>query len=95
MNQTFLLGNLRLIAVGVIMFCAGKGWLSSDVLGLFSQIGPPLGIVLGPYIWSVYVNLGKKLVPKDSIAVAKEDVAGEAIPGAQVMIKKPLVNVVG
>jgi hypothetical protein len=69
MTQDALLGQLRLIMVGVLAYAAGKGWLSSDTLGLFSQVGTPLGLLAGPWIWSVYVNINKKLVRVESVVI--------------------------
>jgi len=69
MTQDALLGQLRLIMVGVLAYAAGKGWLSSDTLGLFSQVGPAVGLLAGPWIWSIYVNINKKLVRVESVVI--------------------------
>ena len=63
------MGQLRLILVALLAYAAGKGWVSSDTLGLFSQIGPPIGLLIAPWVWSIYSNLGKKVVRAEAAVV--------------------------
>lgn len=95
MNQTFFLGQLRLIAIGVIAYAAGKGWLSSADSTLLGAILPPVGLLVGPWAWSLYVNIDKKLVPSDSVAIEKASVVGAAVPGTTVAVPADTVKVVG
>jgi hypothetical protein len=62
MSQDFLLGQLRLILVGVLAYASGRGWILADTYGVLMQISTPFGAVAGPWIWSIYCNIGKKLV---------------------------------
>lgn len=74
MTQDFFLGQLRLIAVAVIAFCAGKGWLSTDTTTLMGTLLAPVGLLFGPWAWSIYSNFNRKLVPHDAPA---SNVAGK------------------
>lgn len=101
MTQDFFLGQLRLIAVGLIAYAAGRGWLSTADSTLAGAILPPIGLLLGPWIWSLYVNIGKKLVPHDSVAI--KQLSGAPIreetlkptTGLLAIENGPLVKVVG
>lgn len=69
MTQDFFMGQLRLIAIGIIAYLAGSGHLSASDASAATAILTPIGLLAAPYLWSLYVNVGKKLVPSDSIAV--------------------------
>ncbi|MDE2471874.1 MAG: hypothetical protein KGL35_24900 [Bradyrhizobium sp.] len=71
MTQDFFLGQLRLIAVAFIAYASGKGWLSSSDSTLLGAILPPAGLLIGPWAWSIYSNLNKKLVPHDATIIPK------------------------
>ena len=73
MTQDFFLGQLRLIAVALIAFSTGKGWLSAADSSLAGAILPPIGLLLGPWLWSIYSNINKKLVPHNSVAIQHTD----------------------
>lgn len=74
MTYDFFMGQLRLIAVALIAFATGKGWLSSADATFISALLPPIGAICGIWIWSIYRNVNSKLVPKDSVAIAAESV---------------------
>lgn len=95
MNQTFFLGQLRLICVALIAYATGKGWLSAADSSLAGAILPPIGLIVGPWAWSIYVNLNKKLVPANSVAIEKEATVGPAIVGTQIAVPADTVKVVG
>src|SRR5258708_3289550 len=95
MTQTFLMGQLRLLLVATLAYAAGKGLITSADSGLLISIATPLGAIAAPWIWSIYTNIGKKLVPKESVAIAKEDTVGGAIVGATIAVPKDVVKVVG
>lgn len=80
MTQDFFLGQLRLLLVAVLSYATGKGWLTTADSSLAASILTPLGLLLGPWIWSLYVNVGKKLVPKDSVAIAPHTPMDAAAP---------------
>jgi hypothetical protein len=94
-TQTFFLGQLRLVIVAFIAYATGRGWLTPADSGLAGSILPPIGALIGPWIWSIYVNINSKLVPKDSVAISKDDVKGAAVTGATVAIPADTVKVVG
>lgn len=94
MTQDFFLGQLRLIAIAVISFATGKGWLSAADSSLAGALLPPVGLLLGPWIWSIYSNVNKKLVPHDSVAVESANVVGATAKGASVSVQG-LAKVVG
>jgi hypothetical protein len=73
MTQDFFMGQLRLIAVGIIAYCAGKGYLSTADSTLAGAILPPIGLLFGPWLWSLYVNFNGKMVPRDSVAIQHID----------------------
>lgn len=78
MTQQFFLGQLRLIAIALIAYATGRGWLSTTDSSLLGAILPPVGLIIGPWIWSIYSNLNMKLMPKNSIAIPAEHVANAA-----------------
>lgn len=86
MTPDFFLGQLRLIAVALIAFATGKGWLSSADSTMLGAILPPVGLLIGPWLWSIYANVNRKLVPADSVAIAKEHIAGAAVVGNTVTV---------
>jgi hypothetical protein len=69
MNQALFLSELRKIALVVIAYCLGKGWLSAADSSLIGGLLPGVGLLAGPWLWGLYTMLDKKLVPQDSIAV--------------------------
>lgn len=69
MTYDFFMGQLRLIVISFLAFSAGKGWLSTADSTFATAVLTPLGLIAGPWIWSVYRNLGKKLVPSEAVAV--------------------------
>lgn len=69
MNQALFLAELRKIALVVIAYCLGKGWLSAADSSLIGGLLPGVGLLAGPWLWGFYTMLNKKLVPQDSIAV--------------------------
>ena len=73
MTQDFFLGQLRLIAVAVIAYFTGTGKLSSADGTLIGAVGAPALLLFGPWLWSIYSNLNRKLVPKDSVAIQHTD----------------------
>lgn len=88
MTQTFFLGQLRLMAVAIIAYGTGKGWFTPADSGLISGLLGPIGLLAGPWLWSIYSNVNSKLVPKDSVAIAADHVAAGyvATPGAMVKL---------
>lgn len=84
MSQDFLLGQLRLIVVGIIMYCSGRGLLSPADSGFIISMLAPIGLIAGPWIWSIYSNLNMKLVPHDSVAIEPHAITGGAVVGATV-----------
>jgi hypothetical protein len=68
MTQTLFLSQLRNLALIVIAYCAGRGWLSSQDSGAITAVLVPVGAIAGPWIWSIYVNLNSRLVHVDSAA---------------------------
>lgn len=87
MTQDFFLGQLRLIAVAIIAFATGKGWLSAADSSLLGAILPPVALLIGPWAWSIYSNLNRKLVPGNSVAISGEHVLGATAPGSTVYVK--------
>lgn len=79
MTKDFFLGQLRLLLIGLLAFATGKGWLSTADSTLAVSIITPLGLLCGPWIWSLYVNIGQKLVPKDSVAISGDTPRAEMI----------------
>lgn len=74
MTQDFLMGQLRLIAIALIAFASGRGWLSASDAGTITAVLTPVGLIAAPWIWSVWRNLNGKVVPGDSVAVHASDV---------------------
>lgn len=75
MTQDFVLGQLRIALVGVLAYAGGRGWLTPADAGLLTVLGSSLGPIIVPWAWSIYANTNTKLVPKNSIAIAPENVA--------------------
>lgn len=73
MTQDFFLGQLRLIMVGVIAYFTGTGKLTPTDASALTAVLIPVGLLLGPWAWSLYVNIGKKLVPQASVAIQMTD----------------------
>lgn len=69
MTYDFFMGQLRLIAIGIIAYLAGSGRLTATDASALTAVMVPVGLLAGPYIWSLYRNIGMKLVPHDSIAI--------------------------
>lgn len=69
MNQTLFLSQLRVIILVGISFAAGKGWLSSADSGVITSILTPLGVIAGPWIWSIYSNINSKIVPQHALVI--------------------------
>lgn len=82
MNYDFFMGQLRIAAVALISFAGGKGWLSNADSSTVTALLPVIGALIGPWAWSIYRNINMKLVPKDSVAIARDDVADTAHPSA-------------
>lgn len=78
MTQDFFLGQLRLMAIATIAYAAGRGWLTSADSGFISALMIPIGLLFGPWLWSIYRNINMKLVPKDSVAIAADNVLNHA-----------------
>jgi hypothetical protein len=95
MSQENLLKELRMLLIAFLAYASGKGWVTATDAGLLTQIATPIGLLAGPWIWSVYTSWGKKLVPHDSVAIAKSEVVGAAAPGLTVGIPGDTVKVVG
>jgi hypothetical protein len=76
-TQSFFLGQLRLALVAILAYCGGKGWLTPTDAGLATALITSLGPLVGPWIWSIYSNLNKKLVPQDSVAVSSKNVVNK------------------
>lgn len=95
MTQDFFLGQLRLIAVAILAYVSGAGYLTPAGSGLATAILTPIGLLIGPWIWSLYVNVNKKLVPANSVAIEKEATVGTAVVGAHVAVPADTVKVVG
>lgn len=97
MTQDFFMGQLRLIAVGLISYLAGSGRLTTADASLATTILAPIGLLLGPWLWSLYRNAGMKLVPHDSIAIAPDTVANAAtaVKSGSASITSPIAKVVG
>jgi hypothetical protein len=104
MTYDFFMGQLRLIAVGVIAYLAGSGRLTSADASAATAVLVPIGLLMGPWLWSLYVNVGKKLVPSNSVAISSDAVSeGAPIPGHHVVIQgvqsdnepRTIVKVVG
>jgi hypothetical protein len=86
MNYDFFMGQLRLIAVGILAYGSGKGWFSVADAGIITQIVTPVGLLVGPWIWSIYRNVGKKLVPQNSVAIEPHAITGGAVVGSTVAL---------
>ena len=75
MNQQLFLSSTpqhpRMIAIA---YASGKGWLTTADAGALTSIFEPLGVLAGPFIWSLYSNYGVKLVPHDSVAVHLDNI---------------------
>jgi hypothetical protein len=69
MNQTLFLSQLRVIILVGIAFAAGKGWLSSSDSSAIVSILTPVGIIAGPWLWSIYSNINSKLVPQHAVVI--------------------------
>lgn len=69
MTQTLFLAQLRVIMLVFIAYAAGKGWLSSVDAGLVTQILTPVGLIAGPWAWSIYSNINSRLVPQHAIVI--------------------------
>lgn len=95
MTQDFFMGQLRLIMVGVLAYCAGAGVLSTQTNTFLGALSVPLIALFGPWAWSLYVNINRKLVPNDSVAISKSDVIGASATGLTVAIPADTVKVVG
>lgn len=97
MTQDFFLGQLRLIAVAILAYGAGAHWFTPDQAGFYTALLTPVGLLIGPWLWSVYRNINMKLVPKDSIAIAPEAVTNNvtAVKSGIAIIPEQNVKVVG
>jgi hypothetical protein len=69
MTMDFFLGQLRLALVAALAYCGGKGWLTPTDSGLAMALITSLGPIIGPWIWSVYVNINGKIVPQHAMVV--------------------------
>lgn len=74
MTQDFFLGQLRLIAVALITFASGKGWLTTDTTTLLGTILAPVGLLVWPWAWSIYRNFNSKIVPSSAVAISPDHV---------------------
>lgn len=80
MTQDFFLGQLRLIAVALVAYFTGTGKLSAQDGTLIGAVGAPVLLLLGPWAWSIYSNINRKLVPHDATVIpAKAVVMGFAV----------------
>lgn len=79
MTYDFFMGQLRLIAVGIIAWCGGKGWLTTVDASAATALLVPFGLLLGPWLWSLYRNFGMKLVPHDSIAIQSNHIGASSV----------------
>jgi hypothetical protein len=85
MNQTLFLSQLRVIILVGIAYAAGKGWLSPADSTALTSVLAPLGVIIGPWLWSIYSNFNSKLVPKDSVVIEPHTPSDAAAPvGANV-----------
>lgn len=69
MTQDFLLGQLRIIAMMLIAYATGRRWLTSADASAIEQILTPIGLLAGPWIWSIWKNVNGKVVPGDTVSV--------------------------
>jgi hypothetical protein len=102
MTYDFFMGQLRLIVIAFLAYGSGRGWLTPTDSGLATAIITPIGLIAGPWIWSIYRNLGQKLVPKDSVAIdagnvhtIANPVGGTAIIGDNDLNKTVTAKIVG
>lgn len=96
MNQALFLAELRKIALVVIAYCLGKGWLSAADSSLIGGLLPGVGLLAGPWLWGFYTMLNKKLVPQDSIAIEAHTVQSVATKdGKDTIVATTAAKVVG
>lgn len=69
MTMDFFLGQLRLALVAALAYAGGKGWLTPTDSGLAMALITSLGPIVGPWLWSVYVNINGKIVPQHAMVV--------------------------
>jgi len=69
MNQTLFLSQLRVLILVGIAFAAGKGWLSASDSSAITSILAPLGVIIGPWLWSIYSNFNSKIVPQHAVVI--------------------------
>jgi hypothetical protein len=69
MTMDFFLGQLRLALVAALAYAGGKGWLTPTDSGLAMALITSLGPIVGPWLWSVYVNINGKIVPQHALVV--------------------------
>lgn len=103
MTLDFFTGQLRLLLVAVLAYCAGAGILSTATNTFLGAISVPLLALFAPWLWSIYVNINGKIVPKSSIAIAgdtalavdKLDANGKITAGATITQLASTAKVVG
>lgn len=81
MTKDFFLGQIRMIAVAIIAYATGKGWLTSADSAFLGGIGTPILALSAPWLWSLYSNWNVKFVPHDAEVKAPK-AAIAAIAGA-------------
>jgi opacity protein-like surface antigen len=85
MTQTLFLAQLRVIILVAIAYAAGKGWLSSADSSAITSVLTPIGVIAGPWLWSIYSNFNSRIVPRDSVVIAPHTPSDASAPvGANV-----------
>lgn len=86
MTQDFVMGQLRLALVAALAFAGGKGWITPADAGFATAMMTSLGPLFAPWLWSIFVNINRKSVPKNSVAVSVTDVNDANNPGLQRLV---------
>lgn len=92
MTMDFFLGQLRLALVAALAYAGGRGWLTPTDSGFAVALITSLGPIVGPWLWSVYVNINGKIVPKDSVAIHLLDLPLD--PGLQRLTQRDVGSVI-
>lgn len=98
MNTQELLNILKIVGSTLFGMLAMHGYMTtaqaSAIMGDLTIAVPAL-LSAGTMAWSIYAHWNMKKVPENSVAIAKDDIAGTAVAGTTAMAKQPIVKVVG
>lgn len=82
----FFMSQLRLAVVAVLAYGGGAHWFTPEAAGLYLTLFTTLGPIAIPWAWSIFANLGKVSIDRNSAAavVAKVEAVDRqsAVTGA-------------